>query len=285
MMATTTTSDPSTSTGTTAVAKGHSEPGSGSRMARAQRLKDLLLEKELRSEIATAEFALTLDISPEEAEELTNPTEGAIDYERLAEKLEKGLALIKRRQNRSGAGEIMTSQLTLRLNQTKAELEDVLTRVKRSMSGETEAVLIKPLVVKEDASSASTTTPATSSSGSSSSLNNPLTELVREDGSVEWDKAIEKGKDFAKFSNDLWERLSGKSPDKVEGSHGGGHGEPVSKPVNFTAIDNSPAIRQLATILDDLEEELKSTEKERDRCVGGDEGTFPCWWLRLIGCL
>jgi len=246
------------------------------RVARAQRLKDLLLEKELRSEIETAEFALTLNLSPEEAEELSNPTDGAIDYEKLAEKLEKGLALIKRRQSRtSGAGEIMTSQLTLRLNETKGELEDVLRRVKGSMKGEDGD--IKPVDGQDSAvpnpianAAAGAVAVAGSAATSPAPAVNPLTDLMREDGSVDVDKAIEKGKDFAKFSGDLWERLSGKSPSKAEGQHAehSSHSESAPKPVNFTAIDNDPAIRQLASILEDLEEELAQSEKERDRWVG-----------------
>jgi hypothetical protein len=104
-----------------------SSPGNRLAGKRAQRLKDLLLDKELQNEINTAEFALKLD--------LPQPETGGIDYEKLADKLEKSLELLDRRQSRiSGMGaEQAVLDLTKRLEETKGELENVLGRVRESM--------------------------------------------------------------------------------------------------------------------------------------------------------
>lgn len=71
------------------------EVGPGRPGKRAQRLKDLLLDKELRNDISTAEFALKLDVPKKE--QGAGGEAGYIDYEKLAERLEKNLQLLDRR--------------------------------------------------------------------------------------------------------------------------------------------------------------------------------------------
>lgn len=41
-------------------------------------------------------------------------------------------------------------------------------------------------------------------------LQTSLRVVVREDGSVDWDGALETGKEVAKFGKELWERINGK---------------------------------------------------------------------------
>lgn len=109
---------------------------------------------------------------------------------------------------------------------------------------------------------------------------NPFTVFVREDGTVDWDGAIQSGKDFAKFSSELLGRLQGKSPegDEAEGAavverEGGGGGGLAGESEGaardpraaLAAIDASPAIAKLLDLVVDLEQQLKAAETERDR--------------------
>lgn len=251
------------------------EPQRGYRKGvRAQRLKDLLLEKELRNDISTAEFALTLDIPRMEvaAAALSSNVTGAeggglpplmmtpggvIDYERIAEKLEKNLELIDRRQQvrwlqqggKAGAAtaqgedaaheEDPTVRLTRRLNETRAELQSVLQRVRQSMAGGQ---------AKQQAAAA-----AAGAGVGVGGNRNPFTVFVREDGTVDWDGAIQSGKD-------LFERLQGKSPDEEE------HSPASPKPsASLAAIDASPAIRQLNEDLAEFRRQLLRAQADQER--------------------
>lgn len=244
---------------------------------RAQRLKDLLLEKELRNDISTAEFALNLDVPRVEAATAAgaggNVTAGAgelaplmmtpggvIDYERIAEKLEKNLELIDRRQQVRWSqqqepspsalgglqGEESTLRLARRLNETRAELKSVLQRVRVSMAGGQQQ---QPKQQQPTAAAATAAEDATAAGAAGA--RNPFTVFVREDGTVDWDGAIQSGKD-------LFERLQGKSPDEEH--------SPAPKPgASLAVIDASPAIRQLNEDLAELKRELVRAQADRDR--------------------
>lgn len=241
---------------------------------RAQRLKDLLLEKELRNDISTAEFALNLDVPRMEAAAtavgvggnvtaggglapLMMTPGGVIDYERIAEKLEKNLELIDRRQQVRGLqqgpppsegsaalpGEDSTLRLARRLNETRAELKSVLQRVRLSMAG--------GQLKQQPSASAVALTGEDATAAGVAGARNPFTVFVREDGTVDWDGAIQSGRD-------LFERLQGKSPDEEH--------SPAPKPsASLAVIDASPAIRQLNEDLAELKRELLRAQADRDR--------------------
>lgn len=270
-------------------------PGKG---IRAQRLKDLLLEKEMRNDISTAEFALKLDMPRVEPgaradgkdagssasapfSSMAMTPRGVIDYEKIAEKLEKSLELIDRRQGRLAAavartargesgtgsstprsiGEESTLRVTKRLNDTRVELQNVLSRVRQSMSGPTKG---------DDAGSSTTASGAGSASmaGASAAATggedgdrplNPLTVFVREDGTVDWDGAFQSGKELAKYSGEVFQRLQGESPGEEA------HAPKVS--TSLATIDASPGMQVLQQFLRELESELRSAEDERDKYV------------------
>lgn len=270
-------------------------PGKG---IRAQRLKDLLLEKEMRNDISTAEFALKLDMPRMEPgvradgkdagssasapfSSMAMTPRGVIDYEKIAEKLEKSLELIDRREGRLAAavartargesgtgssmprsiGEESTLRVTKRLNDTRAELQNVLSRVRQSMSGPPKG---------DDAGSSTTASGAASASmaGASAAATggedgdrplNPLTVFVREDGTVDWDGAFQSGKELAKYSGEVFQRLQGESPGEEA------HAPKVS--TSLATIDASPGMQVLQQFLRELESELRSAEDERDKYV------------------
>ncbi len=245
---------------------------------RAQRLKDLVLEKEMRNDISTAEFALTLDVPRVEVTAavalnssvsglppLMMTPGGVIDYERIAEKLEKNLELIDRRQQvrwlQQGAaaagkaqgaggkspavdgvhGEESTLRLARRLNETRGELNSVLQRVRQSMAGGGSKL----------AGAAATQAAVAAAENATAAARNPFTVFVREDGTVDWDGAIQSGKD-------LVGRLQGKSPDEEH--------SPAPKPsASLAAIDASPAIRQLNEDLAELKRQLVRAQADQDR--------------------
>lgn len=246
------------------------EVGPGRPGKRAQRLKDLLLDKELRNDISTAEFALKLDL-PEEAEQAS-----VIDYEKLAERLEKNLQLLDRRHSRVASDmEQSAADLTKRLNDTKAELVSVLSKVKANLKryGSEGDVAEGDRAI---ASSRATQAEDREEREEKEGKVNPFTVFVREDGTVDWDGAIQSGKDLAKYSGELLGRLQGKSPESdeeevvVEGKVGEmeGHGEASVNPrASLAAIDATPAIAKLFDIVADLEKQLGAAETERNRSV------------------
>jgi hypothetical protein len=245
------------------------EVGPGRPGKRAQRLKDLLLDKELRNDISTAEFALKLDL-PEEAEQAS-----VIDYEKLAERLEKNLQLLDRRHSRVASDmEQSAADLTKRLNDTKAELVSVLSKVKANLKryGSEGDVAEGDRAI---ASSRATQAEDREEREEKEGKVNPFTVFVREDGTVDWDGAIQSGKDLAKYSGELLGRLQGKSPESdeeevvVEGKgEMEGHGEASVNPrASLAAIDATPAIAKLFDIVADLEKQLGAAETERNRSV------------------
>lgn len=271
---------------------------------RAQRLKDLLLEKELRNDISTAEFALNLDIARIEPRGGDGKASGAgggkgsgvpysskmtprgvIDYEKIAEKLEKSLELVDRRQGRLAAavgwgaraggdadgstagprsiGEESTLRVTKRLSETRAELKNVLLRVRASMAGPSSG----SAKMGEGGGMSGGGASATAAVGAGPVLAeeegdrplNPFTVFVREDGTVDWDGAFQSGKELAKYSGEVFERLQGKSPGEEE--------SPPKASTSLAAIDASPGMQVLQQFLQQLESELRSAEDERDKYV------------------
>lgn len=88
---------------------------------------------------------------------------------------------------------------------------------------------------------------------------NPFTVFVREDGTVDWDGAFQSGKELAKYSGEVFERLQGKSPGEEE--------SPPKASTSLAAIDASPGMQVLQQFLQQLESELRSAEDERDKYV------------------
>ena len=279
---------------------------------RAQRLKDLLLEKELRNDISTAEFALRLDVPRPQVDDKSGAggagagaggagarpadigapfsskmmtSRGVIDYEKIAERLEKSLELIDRRQGRLAAflrrgqaerekngmlgggrsstaagttatsiGEEATVRVTKRLADTRQELQSVLLRVRESMAGyksNTSSSLSSSAGAGGDASSAAAAAAAATAAAGGAAGVNPFTVFVREDGTVDWDGAIQSGKDLA-------QRLQGKSPGEEEA--------PAPKPSQSLAmIDATPGMQLLQQTLQQLQAQSLSAEEEKDK--------------------
>ncbi|KAM3573360.1 hypothetical protein VYU27_004660 [Nannochloropsis oceanica] len=270
---------------------------------RAQRLKDLLLEKELRNDISTAEFALNLDIAriePRSADGKAGDAgagkgsgasysskmrpRGVIDYEKIAEKLEKSLELVDRRQGRMAAavgwgaraggdtegtkaeprsiGEESTLRVTKRLSETRSELQNVLWRVRASMvgtnSGNTK--IGEGSGTPGGATSAAEVGAGTTTAGEEGERPmNPFTVFVREDGTVDWDGAFQSGKELAKYSGEVFERLQGKSPGEEE--------TPPKASTSLATIDATPGMQVLQQFLQQLESGLRSAEDERDKIL------------------
>jgi hypothetical protein len=264
----------------------------------------LLLEKELRNDISTAEFALNLDIARIEPRSADGKASGAgggkgsgasysskmrprgvIDYEKIAEKLEKSLELVDRRQGRMAAavgwgartggdtegnnaeprsiGEESTLRVTKRLSETRGELQNVLWRVRASMVGTNSgsAKIGEGSGMTGGAASATAvvgaeTTPAGEEGDRPM---NPFTVFVREDGTVDWDGAFQSGKELAKYSGEVFERLQGKSPGEEE--------MPPKASTSLATIDATPGMQVLQQFLQQLESELRSAEDERDKYV------------------
>ncbi|CAM9495735.1 unnamed protein product [Pylaiella littoralis] len=83
--------------------------------------------------------------------------------------------------------------------------------------------------------------------------------FVRDDGTVDWDGAIQSGREVARFGQELWDRINGQNPDE-EG--GGGHvgGEKPAKEIP----EDSAVMLKLRAIGAGLEHRQEQLERELD---------------------
>lgn len=91
---------------------------------------------------------------------------------------------------------------------------------------------------------------------------------VRDDGTVDWDGALQDRAALKQFGNAVWARINGQTPTELDeteleeegksnGSSAGGHAE---KPAVTAKIEDTPAIREARSELDRFSEELKTKQ-------------------------
>lgn len=157
-------------------------PGVNTTSSRVQRIKDMSIQRQILTDITSAEFALRI--------ELNNPNR-QIDYNRLISKLDKNIYLLN---EKPGIKDI--ASLKERLHKTKEDLE-----------------LVNQGLLPKYTQSVTSDTTEISSDGQINrlqELRESLPILVREDGTVDWDNALASSKEVAKFGAELWERVNGK---------------------------------------------------------------------------
>lgn len=92
---------------------------------------------------------------------------------------------------------------------------------------------------------------------------------VRDDGSLDWDGALQDRAALKKFGGAVWARINGQTADDISeedeeeedvkaanGGHGAGHEKRV-----LAKIEDTPEIREAREELDELKEELKKLQK------------------------
>ena len=93
---------------------------------------------------------------------------------------------------------------------------------------------------------------------------------VRDDGSLDWDGALQDRAALKKFGGAVWARINGQNADDISeedegeendvkaanGGHGAGHEKRV-----LAKIEDTPEIREAREELDELKEKLKELQK------------------------
>lgn len=160
---------------------------------RVQRIKNILVNKQILGVLTACEFALRLE---------TTETTATIDYPSLLKRIDKSLDILRLRYDDATSEDAV---LMKRLNAAKRELEQC------SEECDTASLQImrdfdldgEPLVPDQGNETVANETEAVS-----------LSFLVREDGTVDWDEAIATSKEVARMGAELWERLNGREQEE-----------------------------------------------------------------------
>jgi hypothetical protein len=107
---------------------------------------------------------------------------------------------------------------------------------------------------------------------------------VREDGTVDWDGALQDREALKKFGGAVWSRINGQDPEANDDSRSSSSSHTVITAKAVTAkIEETDAIREKRELLDALRTELKMMEVEHVRLLNSGES---CFILRtfLLGC-
>lgn len=156
---------------------------------RVQRIRGLSLNKEVLNDITACEFALQLESSS---------GGDKVDYDALIARLDRSLANLRKRLS-EGAGETEISLETRILN-LRDQLSEIGERVNRGEEGNIEM--------------AATPRPEVDGGSDAEEKVPKIKILIREDGSVDWDEALESSRAVASFGIELWERLNGKKEEE-----------------------------------------------------------------------
>jgi hypothetical protein len=102
---------------------------------------------------------------------------------------------------------------------------------------------------------------------------------VRDDGSVDWEGALQDREALKKFGGAVWARINGQIPDelgdeedseKAEQKQGFAH----EKPAVTAKIEETPAIRKAREELNRLEEALKNTQASHTALLSSGTSIF-----------
>eukprot|EP00571_Detonula_confervacea_P012613 CAMPEP_0172311194 /NCGR_PEP_ID=MMETSP1058-20130122/14101_1 /TAXON_ID=83371 /ORGANISM="Detonula confervacea, Strain CCMP 353" /LENGTH=630 /DNA_ID=CAMNT_0013024295 /DNA_START=350 /DNA_END=2242 /DNA_ORIENTATION=+ len=160
--------------------------------------------------------------------------------------------------------------------------ERLMNKKESGSSGEDDAIGViddirSQLQPPEDSTSPSEAEETTQPNGSeSSSTSNTATTFdpslyVRDDGTVDWDGALQDREALKKFGSVVWSRINGQDPEMDEngeesvGASGGAHGE-HNKAVT-AKIEETEAIRDKRDMLDALNDELEQMEEEHTKLL------------------
>ncbi|CAM9276618.1 unnamed protein product [Ascophyllum nodosum] len=267
------------------------------RTERGQKLRALNWVKQVRNDLTSAEFALNLNAfridpgwSADERAAAAGVVDGVanggrggggdtmskIDYDRIAERLEAILRTLKAGRPLSLLETISQEEL-LELNE---RLEANLAKIKKITQAEggrsPGAASDAPPPSKggndgiaagggeqEDVGSWSASGGILDDVKGGINVKVPEFDLfVRDDGTVDWDGAIQSGREVARFGQELWDRINGQNPNEEGGLVGSGvHG--TEKPPKEVPED-SPVMVALNAVGAELEDRLDQFQKELD---------------------
>ena len=106
---------------------------------------------------------------------------------------------------------------------------------------------------------------------------------VREDGTVDWDGALQDRAALKQFGTAVWARINGQDPSKVDeedsSSPGENTGEGHGKPPVTAKIEDTPAILEARETLDTLSEKYKALQRKHTALLSSGESG--CLHLQL----
>lgn len=276
------------------------------RTKRGQRLRAVNWVKQIRNELIAAEFALSL-VTPfgrvitkgglgdaggemggrggtEEEGMAKGKGKGGIDYDSIAERLEESLRTLQ-------AGRPMALLDAI----SQEELEEISDRLKSNITKLRKVVQADGRGVAGGGDSAATSAPATGAKeesaqageeggswivdGMKSKINVDLKDVkvpefdlfLRDDGTVDWDGAIQSGREVARFGQELWDRINGQNPhdEGGVGGHGGADKTPRDLPedseqmllLSSAGAALSAQVDQLQKDVDALKADARAKEK------------------------
>ena len=112
---------------------------------------------------------------------------------------------------------------------------------------------------------------------------------VREDGTVDWDGALQDREALKKFGGAVWSRINGQDPEANDDSRSGSssssssssHAVSTTKAVT-AKIEETDAIREKRELLDALRTELKMMEVEHVRLLNSGKSCFFGGYISVV---
>eukprot|EP00668_Euglena_longa_P017204 GGOE01021567.1.p1 GENE.GGOE01021567.1~~GGOE01021567.1.p1 ORF type:complete len:640 (-),score=149.32 GGOE01021567.1:278-2023(-) len=224
---------------------------------RLQRLKELAWTKQVKDDITYAEFAMA--VNPAAPSPVSPEKPVGIDYFKIADRLDENLERMERKERWT----LHPSEISLllqRLRSTKESIDTFMLKTHRMEEELEDEPAGKAEAVAQEAEVNST---AAEEGGTEEKKTSPRLQLfVREDGTVDWDGAIERGRELAVFGKEVWARLNGRATE--EGHHTGAP-SPRSPMATLSSIDERESIRGLRGKVEALEASLAEAHELRDQ--------------------
>lgn len=280
-------------------------------VSKFRQLKDVMWIREALEDVTAAEFALSVEYQAEVSSQESPSTASrktkkrAVDYEKLLGQLTKRIEDMTC-QTFSDKHDLSDEEETFKLEpnlgmgryaysneerlmlmekilKTRGNLLLVLESVdaendgERSVSSEKLKEMALPDLSATDSKEASEEKEAGGEEKSIISSNAPKL-YVRDDGTVDWEGALQDRAALKQFGSAVWARINGQTPDELgddsddestskEGAGAkSGHGH-HSKPAVTAKIVDTPAIKEARTKLAQLREDLKEKEKSHTALV------------------
>jgi hypothetical protein len=244
-------------------------PLSSNPVSKFRKLKDIMWIREAVEDVTAAEFACSVEGSSEGEKDarLRRKRKRAVDYEKMLSNLDRRLADMV--PGGDGTWELDQSKGMGRYAFSPSEREELLGLVlktrqglieiikghsedEKQMDGESDSGFgfelpeIRVDIPKED--------------DSGTSVGPKL--YVRDDGTVDWDGALQDRVALKKFGGAVWARINGQTPDDLPGDDdsesipkkGDGHGE---TPAVTAKIEDTPSIREAREELNRLQRDLQ----------------------------
>ncbi|CAB9506646.1 Leucine zipper-ef-hand containing transmembrane protein [Seminavis robusta] len=243
----------------------------GVRGSKFRKLKDMMWIRETVEDLTAAEFACSVD--QQEMTSSSRKRRRAVDYDKLLAQLNKRLRdlgcgiddndnslVVCQLEPGIGMGTTVYNnderqELFQKIVNTRAQLVNVVRGYKLTLEKEEDSIDL-PFIINLPSIQIQKEENVTQASGPKL--------YVRDDGTVDWDGALQDRAALQKFGTAVWARINGRDPQTVtddeddDTNASGGHHGP-EKAVT-AKIEDTPQIREARTTLTSSETDLRSME-------------------------